>query len=47
VSAVEDPEQLLVDLLTRTVADCRAWMRHDVVPVDEGQWQAICDLTKR
>jgi hypothetical protein len=44
-AAVPDAEQRLVDLLRRSIDDCRAWMGHDTITVADEQWHEICRLT--
>jgi hypothetical protein len=46
-AAVDDADQLLVDLLRRSIANCRTWMRHDTVTVAAEQWREACELTDR
>ena len=41
-----DPDALLVDLLTDTIAKTRQWLAAtSPVRVDEAQWREVCDLT--
>lgn len=44
-AAVDDSDQLLVDLLRRSIADCTTWMRHVAGSVPDDQWREICQLT--
>lgn len=44
-SAVVDGEQMLVDLLSRVVADAKSWTRHDPATVGADAWREACDLT--
>jgi len=46
-AAVDDAEQILVDLLRRSIADCRTWMGRDATRVVTYQWREVCELTTR
>jgi hypothetical protein len=46
-AAVDDAEQILVDLLRRVISDCRTWMGHDDTRVPDEQWREVCELTHR
>ena len=46
-AVVEDPEQLLVDLLHRMVGRCQAWMPHEPVAAPEEWWREVSALTAR
>jgi hypothetical protein len=45
-SCTADPDAVLVDLLTETIAKTRVWLAATApVSVDERQWREICELT--
>lgn len=44
-AAVDDAEQRLVDLLRRSIDDCRRWMGYDAQPVAPEQWDEVVQLT--
>jgi hypothetical protein len=46
-ACVPDPDAVLVDLLRRTIASCRAWFGHEVPPVSDEQWSELYRLTHR
>jgi hypothetical protein len=46
-AAVDDAEQILVDLLRRAISDCRTWMGHDDARIPDQQWREVCELTHR
>jgi hypothetical protein len=48
LAAVSDADSRLVDLLRQSIADCRAWTRHEAgTPVATDQWREMCELTRR
>ncbi len=49
IAVSTDPtrEDVLIDLLARTIDRCRDWFGHEVAPVTETQWRALCQLTLR
>jgi hypothetical protein len=46
-AAVPDPDRVLVELLSRVIASCREWFRHEPLPVSDDQWRELCQLTRR
>jgi hypothetical protein len=40
-------EDVLVELLTRTIALCQEWCRHETAPVDATRWEQATRLTVR
>lgn len=44
-AAVGDAQQRLVDLLRRSIDDCRHWMGYDAPPVQPDQWDQVVRLT--
>ncbi len=46
-AAQRDTDRILIDLLGRTIANCRTWFHHELQPMPEGRWDEICSLTTR
>ena len=44
-AAIPNADELLVDLLERTVKLCREWFQHDVPPVSDVAWLELRQLT--
>jgi hypothetical protein len=44
-ACVPDPEDRLVELLERTIQNCRAWFRTPATDVSDDEWGRICALT--
>ncbi|WP_127782993.1 hypothetical protein [Rhodococcus sp. X156] len=42
-----DADAVLVDLLRRSIADCRRWMHHEPQPVTDAQWRQVAERTSR
>ena len=47
VAAVANADDVLVDLLRRTVGGCRVWFVHESAPVDPAAWRELAALTHR
>ena len=46
-ACVKDSDRTLVDLLDRTIENCRGWFAHETAPVSDAQWTELCALTTR
>jgi hypothetical protein len=46
-AAVSNADDLLVDLLQRTIVLCREWFGHTTRPVDAATWRELSSLTHR
>jgi hypothetical protein len=46
-ATVERPDEILVDLLERTIALCRGWFAHETVPVGGDLWRETVRMTRR
>ncbi len=46
-ACVDDTDRILVDLLERTIQNCRGWFQHEQAPVADSWWQELCTLTVR
>ncbi len=47
VSTAPDPDAILVELLGRTIEQCRTWMPGRDLAVDADTWSGLASLTKR
>lgn len=46
-ACTDDPDSLLVDLLTNTIGKCRGWMGAGApAGIDPLRWRSICELTR-
>ncbi len=45
-TAASTSEDVLVDLLERTIVLCRVWFAHDTVPLAEDRWAAATSFTR-
>jgi hypothetical protein len=46
-ATVANPDDLLVDLLERTISLCRGWLGHEAAPLPDSSWQELRALTVR
>jgi hypothetical protein len=46
-ASVPNPDDILVDLLERTIGLCREWLGRDAAPVSDTTWQELRALTVR
>jgi hypothetical protein len=46
-AALPNPDDVLVDLLERTISLCRGWLRHETVALDPVTWHEAGLLTRR
>jgi hypothetical protein len=46
-AAASDADDILLDLLERTIVLCRGWFGHDAAPLDPAAWQQAAALTHR
>lgn len=46
-AAADDAEQILVDLLRRSISACQSRMQQESTPVTAEHWRDMCDLTSR
>ncbi len=47
VAADPEREDVLIDLLERTISRCRTWFGHATSPVTEPLWRKACEITLR
>ena len=46
-AAVSDADDILVDLVQRTIVLCRGWFRHETLPVGDDLWRETVRMTHR
>jgi hypothetical protein len=46
-ACVKDSDRILIDLLDRTIDNCRRWFGHETIPVTDDLWVELVALTKR
>ncbi len=46
-ACIDDPQNALVDLLERTMVECREWLGQSTTTVREEDWDKVCEITRR